>query len=115
MTEATTIRCDGLGELNSQIIALGDQGYRIITVITRDDSHTIVAQKDDTRTMKLVRLTSEHTVMPTQIAGLRIDNGRDAVFVDLTDGQTIWVSRDYGSSGYRTKDRLEALINEAMR
>lgn len=47
MTEATTILCRDLGELNSQVIALGDQGYRIVAVIdTQNDLYTIVAQKD---------------------------------------------------------------------
>lgn len=114
MTEATTILCRDLGELNSNVIALGDQGYRIITVITQGDLHTIIAQQQEGRRMRLVRLNSQHTVMPTQIAGLQIDRNRDAVIVSLVDGKAIWIDRDYGSTGYKTMDRLEALINEAL-
>lgn len=48
MNEATTILCHGLNELHTQIVALGDQGYRIVTVIdTQHGLYTIVAQKDD--------------------------------------------------------------------
>ena len=46
MTEATTVLCRDMTELSSFVMSLGHQGYRIITVITKDDLHTIVAQKD---------------------------------------------------------------------
>lgn len=48
MTEATTIRCNDLGELDSNVVALGQQGYRIVAVLDLGYNHhyTIVAQKD---------------------------------------------------------------------
>ena len=46
--EATTILCHNLFELNQNVIALGEQGYRIVAVLPgAGEMVTIVAQKDD--------------------------------------------------------------------
>lgn len=49
MKEATTVLCRDLAELHSNVVALGEQGYRIVAVIQThgDELLTIVAQKDD--------------------------------------------------------------------
>jgi len=46
MTNAVVISAYGSAELNQQVSALGEQGYRIITVFsTAEDRYEIVAQK----------------------------------------------------------------------
>lgn len=46
--EATTVLCRDLDELNQNVIALGEQDYRIVAVLPgAGEMVTIVAQKDD--------------------------------------------------------------------
>lgn len=48
MIEATTVLCYCLGELDSEIRALGEQGFRIVTVLdSQNGTYTVVAQKGD--------------------------------------------------------------------
>lgn len=46
-TPATTVLCRDLAELNANIIAFSEEGYRIITVIdSQNGLYTIVAQEE---------------------------------------------------------------------
>ena len=65
--------------------------------------------------MKLVKINSEFTVAPDQVAMLKADAdyGR-GLNVILKDGTSIWVNRDYNRSAYQTMQRLESEINEAL-
>ena len=65
--------------------------------------------------MKLVKINSEFTVAPDQVAMLKADDdyGR-GLNVILKDGTSIWVNRDYNRSAYQTVQRLESKINEAL-
>lgn len=48
--QAVSITARGIGELSQQVVALGEQGFRIIAVLdTRNDSYEIVAQMEPPR------------------------------------------------------------------
>lgn len=45
--EAGVYTCDGIGELNTMVIGLAAEGFRIIAVIdTQNGRYHVVAQKD---------------------------------------------------------------------
>lgn len=64
--------------------------------------------------MKLVKLSSERSVMPDYIAMLKIDSYGRGLSVVLKDGTNLWVDSDYGKTAHQTKDRLEREINDAL-
>ena len=72
MSEATTIACRDMGELNSQVIALGEQGYRIVTVLDNgNDRSTIVAQKEamvSQCNVDLAAVISDYVLMEIAVA-----------------------------------------------
>lgn len=71
MNRATTIACRGLAELNAQVIDLGDQGYRIITVIdSQNDCYTIVTQQDPFPDYKSLMLDLGNTIQSAVNAAL---------------------------------------------
>ena len=64
--------------------------------------------------MKLVKINSETSVAPDQIAMLKVDTYGRGLNVNLKDGTSIWVDCDYGKTAYETKSALERQINEAL-
>ena len=64
--------------------------------------------------MKLVKINSETSVAPDQIAMLKVDTYGRGLNVNLKDGTSIWVDCDYGKTAYETKRALVRQINEAL-
>lgn len=64
--------------------------------------------------MKLVKINSENTVMPSEVSRVSVDTYGRGVHVHMRDGTALWVDRHYNCSAYETKDALEKQINEAL-